>query len=448
MKKDKSALRKLSAIKAPPRFCPFKKAIACDPTYPYRTLDGSCNNLRKVWWGKAEAPFKRYLEPDYADRTSLFEMPFFTQHFEWLSNLLFLVVSEPRASVDGGELPNARDIACALHTETYEIEPFVTNMFLQWSQMVNHDVTSLAIVMDDERDSSTCNSCTPSAKCLPIMINANGSVGMCVSMMSHRCIEFTRSSASFVDTACSLGRREQLNLQTPYIDASAVYSTSVESLEKLRDRRVGSGKGLMLTQDGDLLPQDPTEEPSDCLDFSAKQRCFRAGDDRVNQNPALMSIQTLMVREHNRIARQLARVNTHWDDETVFQETRRIVAALMQHVTFNEYVPLLLGPTILKIYGLAAENGSNYFTGYDETVDPRLANEVNISFLFECETSIVDVRIKWAFFSFHFKWSAAAGRFGHSMIRGQYSLVDNKFDASSPPFMLRNNYFRANQLYK
>jgi hypothetical protein len=60
-------IKELSALKAPPKFCPFKGEIACDPTFPYRKLDGTCNNLVNLWWGRKESPYKRLLEPDYAD---------------------------------------------------------------------------------------------------------------------------------------------------------------------------------------------------------------------------------------------------------------------------------------------------------------------------------------------------------------------------------------------
>jgi hypothetical protein len=67
-------LNDLSKLKAPARFCPFKQQqqTKCDPQFPYRSLDGSCNNLNNFWWGRAESPFKRYLDPDYSDRKYIF----------------------------------------------------------------------------------------------------------------------------------------------------------------------------------------------------------------------------------------------------------------------------------------------------------------------------------------------------------------------------------------
>ena len=39
----------------------------CDPTYPYRSFDGSCNNLDYPWWGAWNTPYKRILRPAYDD---------------------------------------------------------------------------------------------------------------------------------------------------------------------------------------------------------------------------------------------------------------------------------------------------------------------------------------------------------------------------------------------
>ena len=54
------------------------------------------------------------------------------------------------------------------------------------------------------------------------------------------------------------------------------------------------------------------------------------GDRRVNEQPGLTVYHTMWMREHNRLARILKTINPHWDGETVFQETRKIVIAEMQ----------------------------------------------------------------------------------------------------------------------
>ena len=44
---------------------------------------------------------------------------------------------------------------------------------------------------------------------------------------------------------------------------------------------------------------------------------------------------TLWMREHNRIARYLKNANSHWDGDTVFHESRKIIGGQMQHITYN-----------------------------------------------------------------------------------------------------------------
>lgn len=67
------------------------------------------------------------------------------------------------------------------------------------------------------------------------------------------------------------------------------------------------------------------------------------GDPRVTEHPQLAVMHTIWAREHNRIATALSALNPKWNDETIFQETRRIVGAEMQQITYYEWLPALIG---------------------------------------------------------------------------------------------------------
>lgn len=68
-----------------------------------------------------------------------------------------------------------------------------------------------------------------------------------------------------------------------------------------------------------------------------------AGDNRINQTPTLAALHTLLLREHNRVADVLAGLNPLWSDEKLFQEARRVVVAEIQHITYQEWLPLNFG---------------------------------------------------------------------------------------------------------
>ena len=73
---------------------------------------------------------------------------------------------------------------------------------------------------------------------------------------------------------------------------------------------------------------------------------------------------TLWVREHNRIATNLKLLRPYADDETLYQEARKIVIAELQHITYNEWLPALF-PSKELVRTLSKY--VNYIRTYDES---------------------------------------------------------------------------------
>ncbi|MPC64526.1 Chorion peroxidase [Portunus trituberculatus] len=179
-------------------------------------------------------------------------------------------------------------------------------------------------------------------------------------------MDFVRSMPA-VRPACNFGPREQMNQITAFIDASNVYGSSVNESNELR-----AFTGGLLKESSNpkhLLPP----KPSECKDSSGQKYCFKAGDSRVNEQPQLAVMHTVWMRQHNRLARELSTINPGWTDEILFQEARRIVAAQMQHITYNEYLPIILGGTFMEAFGLVPRK-AGYAPGYSENIDPSINN--------------------------------------------------------------------------
>lgn len=144
------------------------------------------------------------------------------------------------------------------------------------------------------------------------------------------------------------------------------------------------------------------------------------GDDRANVYAGLIAIETVWMREHNRIASQLATLNPAWNDEKLFQETRRIIVALIQHITYTDYLQGVVGDSNMLAFGLNPQK-TGYFTGYKSDVDPSLSNA----------------------------FASSAMRFGHSMIRNSFSKRDRKYVSDgSPALNLKDIFFRSSVFLK
>ena len=57
----------------------------------------------------------------------------------------------------------------------------------------------------------------------------------------------------------------------------------------------------------------------------------------------------------------------------MFLETRRYIGAVIQHITYNEWLPIILGPRVLEIFELKLLP-RGYYRGYNDSVNPTIAN--------------------------------------------------------------------------
>ena len=222
--------------------------------------------------------------------------------------------------------------------------------------------------------------------CFPIRVEPNDPI----FRGRNHCINIVRSMSSpYID--CQPGPREQLNQITHWLDASNVYGSSQNVSQSLRSFNGGLLKTVRCTDGTECLPYSRMNE---CRGQST--RCALAGDLRVNEQPTLGTMHLLFVREHNRLARALQKINPHWTDEKLFQEGRRILIAEWQHIIYNEFLPTLLGnqPAFQTLK-------SGYSHSYDSGLDARVSNA----------------------------FAAAAFRIGHTFVPSiskLYSLVSNQ----------------------
>ncbi|PRD35654.1 UNVERIFIED_CONTAM: Peroxidasin-like protein [Trichonephila clavipes] len=155
-----------------------------------------------------------------------------------------------------------------------------------------------------------------------------------------------------------------------------------------------------------------------CIARPRNMYCFDAGDNRVNEQLQLAVMHVIMMREHNRLAEGLAHVNPHWDDETLYQEARHILSAEIQQVTYNEFLPIVLGHGIMKKYDLNPLN-KGYYSGYS----PKINAGIRAAF------------------------QASAYRFGHSLLPDVTERF-NKFHEKIESIRLSRQLLQPYDLYK
>ncbi|XP_017777040.1 PREDICTED: peroxidasin [Nicrophorus vespilloides] len=320
----------------------------------YRSIDGTCNNLQNPTWGASLTGFRRILKPIYENG--------FSTPIGWNKDMKYY----------GFKKPSSRLVSTSL-ISTNEITPDdkITHMVMQWGQFLDHDLDhAIPSVSSESWNGTDCKrSCDYSAPCFPIDVPPNDP-----RVHNRRCIDFFRSSAIcgsgitsvFFDT---IQHREQINQLTSYIDASQVYGYSNDLAKELRDLNSDLGKlreGVIYPGRKPMLPYHGGQMDCRRDETESNVNCFLAGDIRANEQVGLIAMHTIWFREHNRLARELRLLNPHWEGDMIYQEARKIVGAAMQHITYTNWLPIIVGNEGMRMLG--------EYKGYNPQINPGIAN--------------------------------------------------------------------------
>lgn len=91
--------------------------------------------------------------------------------------------------------------------------------------------------------------------------------------------------------------------------------------------------------------------------------------------PETTVMQTILLREHNRVANGLSMLNPHWLDERLFNEARRVLVAEIQHITFNEFIPIVIGDEMALKFKIFPQS-----TGYSGLYNMEINAQVSTGF--------------------------------------------------------------------
>ncbi|MEM9570251.1 MAG: peroxidase family protein [Pseudomonadota bacterium] len=306
-----------------------------------RTYDGSNNNVDNPTWGATFEHLQRLGSADYADGIS---------------------------ELAGEDRPSARAVSNGVvdQVEGTSIPNSVngTDFVWQWGQFMDHDLD----LTDGAEESAD-------------ILVPEGDAFFDPNSTGTQVITFNRAlfdAASGTDTS---NPREQENEITSWIDGSMIYGSSTERNTALRE----AGTPFLKTSAGNLLPFNEDSLTNANGFITDPTALFLAGDIRANEQLGLTVMHTLFVREHNRIAQNLLDDDPNGDVDALYEQTRRLVIAKIQVITYEEWLPVLLGPDAIPAY-----------SGYDDDINPTIFNE----------------------------FSVAAFRLGHSMLNEQLLRLD------------------------
>lgn len=163
------------------------------------------------------------------------------------------------------------------------------------------------------------------------------------------------------NTPPGLGARPQLEdrkrtTSNHEIDLSALYGRTDDQTRALRSLRGGTLLSQLIGgEEFPLFLYDANGQPNPKFigadgfmtideplgvkpDTPGLSTVFAVGGDRVNSSIHVCAINTLFLREHNRVAGDLARKHPAWDDERLFQIARNILIVMFIQIVVTEYI--------------------------------------------------------------------------------------------------------------
>lgn len=313
------------------------------------SIDGLGNNLQQGQWGSINQQLSRLANAQYSDG-----------------------ISTP----NGTNRPSPRVISNTLATQT---EVATTNrgklssFAYAWGQFIDHDLGLTP---------------TGTTESFSIAI-PKGDTYFDPLGTGTKTMAFTRSTAASSTGTSTTNPRQQLNSLTAWLDGSVIYGTDSTTAMALR---TGVGGKLKIASDGMLPLNNAANFPNGTVPMIngnpalKSEQMYAAGEIRANENIELTSLQTIFVREHNRWAATISGRNPKLTDQDIYIRARAIVIGEIQAITYNEWLPALLGPNAIRQY-----------QGYNAKINPQLSNE----------------------------FATAAFRFGHSLLGEDVGFLDS-----------------------
>jgi hypothetical protein len=288
-----------------------------EPSFEYRNIDGTGNHPVHYELGAANTTLRRIMPQVYDDRIS---------------------------TMAGPNRPSPREVSNVVCDEEVRTpDPLGASDFLwQWGQFVDHDID-----LTEQHEPFEPAHIRPET----------GDPFFDPDSTGLAQIDFFRSRSHPGTGTSTTYPRQQMNMITHYLDGSTVYGSDPVRAAALR---TNDGTGRLEVSAGNLLPFN-TQGLHNAGGTSSE--LFLAGDIRANEQLGLTAMHTLFVREHNRVAAEIAASDPSLSGDEIYNRARRFVGALIQGITYNEFLPALMGPDPLAPY-----------TGYKETVSPAIAN--------------------------------------------------------------------------